>query len=64
MAFHPNKFIDLPALNRERAKLENPQKVTLYATEEVYLATKWALGQTEFEFISLKLAESLNYSME
>ncbi|XP_055306474.1 uncharacterized protein LOC129570780 [Sitodiplosis mosellana] len=46
--------IDLQALNKERKKLENACKVTLYVQEDIYLATKWATMKTAFDSIELK----------
>lgn len=43
----------------ERAKLQYPEKVTLYVLESVYLATKWVLRETDFEFIMLKGCDSI-----
>ena len=62
VGIHFNKetgIIDLPALNRERALLipeqvEVVQKVTLYVIEQIYLATKWAFGETDFGLVRLK----------
>lgn len=48
------KIIDLVTLNRERQQLPNAQKITLHVDEDVYLATKWALMETNFDLIRLK----------
>lgn len=58
------KVIDLPLLNAERAKLKNAKRVMLYVTEEVYLATKWAMRETDFQFIQLKRIESYDWDTE
>lgn len=47
------EVIDLVALNRERRKLVNAQKITLYVHGETYVATKWALRETNLESIRL-----------
>lgn len=52
------KFIDLYRLNRERAKLPDAKKITLYVNERLYLATKWAIRDTDLPFIRLKRIES------
>lgn len=52
------KVINLSFLNAERAKLPNAQAITLYVKEEVYLATKWAMKQTDFDFIKLRRIQS------
>lgn len=49
-----SQVINLPALDRERSTVQNPRKVTMYVAEEVYLATKWALQETDFQYIALK----------
>lgn len=56
------KIIDLLALNSERKQLPKAQKITLYVAEEIYLATKWALGKINFELIRLKRLESFNWN--
>lgn len=50
--------IDLVALNKRRAELTAPQKISLFVEENVYLATKWALNETNFEFIRLMRRDS------
>lgn len=52
------KILNLSRLNRERAELSNARKITMYVEEELYLATKWATGQLNLEFIQLKIIES------
>lgn len=54
-------IIDLVALNKERKKLPFARKITLYVNETYYLATKWALKETNFEFIRLKRVESFEW---
>lgn len=34
-------IIDLPALNNERKKLENAQKITIFIEEDIFLENKW-----------------------
>lgn len=57
--FDENKnILDLAALNKERQKLCEAEKVTLYVKEYVYLPTKWAMKGTEFSHIVMRRAES------
>lgn len=53
--------IDLAALNRERHHLADARKVTLYCEEEIYLATKWAMNETNLEFVRLSRIKSFDY---
>lgn len=46
--------IDLLELNEKRKRLPDAKKITLYVDEKIYLATKWALGETNFGLIRLK----------
>lgn len=46
-------IIDLRALNEERGKMTGARKVTVFVEEQVYLATKWALKETNFELVRL-----------
>lgn len=45
--------IDLAAMNRERQKLANANKITFYVNEQVYLANKWALRELDLKLIRL-----------
>lgn len=58
------KFIDLYRLNRERSKLPNAKKITLYVEEKQYLATKWTIGETDLEFIEQKRIELVDFKDE
>lgn len=49
--FH--QIINLSALNRGRAKLLHAEKVTLYVSEDVFLATKRAKRETDLDLIKL-----------
>lgn len=55
------QIIDLPALNEERIQLTDARKITLYVWEDVYLATKWTLKETNFALIRLKHIESFEW---
>lgn len=57
-------IINLSVLNRERAKLPNAEKITLYVDEKVYLATKRARRETDLKFISLKRRESFDLDVQ
>ncbi|XP_031633905.1 uncharacterized protein LOC116347460 [Contarinia nasturtii] len=53
-----DKILDLIALNKERKKLVGALKITIYVGEDVYLATKWATKQTDFNMIEMKRESS------
>lgn len=53
-----HKIVNLKALNREREKLARARKITIYVQQDVYLATKWAFGETDFSLIQLKREET------
>ncbi|XP_031633930.1 uncharacterized protein LOC116347479 [Contarinia nasturtii] len=55
------KILDLFALNKERAKLVGAHKITIYVEEDVYLATKWAMKQTDFSLIEMKRSTSYDW---
>lgn len=48
-----NTVFNLRALNEQRGKLEVARKVTVYVQEDVYLATKWAINETNFQLVRL-----------
>ncbi len=54
--------IDLVALNEKREKLDHAHKLTIYVKEKVYLATKWALKDTDYSLIRLKREESYEWT--
>ncbi|XP_055301582.1 uncharacterized protein LOC129568074 isoform X1 [Sitodiplosis mosellana] len=49
-----NCILDLPALNRDRKKLDGARKITIFIDEHVFLATKWATERTEFSLIEIQ----------
>lgn len=53
-----NKILDLFALNKEREKLVSAQKIMIYVDDDVYLATKWAMKQTDYRMIEMKRIKS------
>lgn len=56
-----NEILDLVALNKERDKLVGACKVMIYVMENVYLATKWAIKQTDFRMIEMKRISSYHW---
>lgn len=50
--------LNMSAINRERKKLNGAQKVTIYVDRKIYLATKCAVGKTDFSCIELKLNDA------
>lgn len=54
-------ILNLLALNKERKKLYGARKIMIYVQENVYLATKWAMRQTEFSLIEMKRHTSYNW---
>lgn len=56
-----NDIIDLTALNRERCKLDDATKVTIYVNEEVFLKTKFAIKNTKLSLITLKRHEAVEW---
>lgn len=51
-------ILDLYRLNKTRTRLLNAMKTTLYVSESVYLATKWATRDTNLDLLQLKRIES------
>lgn len=56
-----NRIIDLFALNQEREKVIDAQKITLFVEEDIFLGTKWMTGETDLKFIRLKRKESFEW---
>lgn len=54
-------IIDLLALNKERSKLPDARKITLYVEERHYLATKWAIKEIDLEYIRLRRKQSFDW---
>lgn len=59
---HNENIIDLVAFNAERQRLGEPEQVTLYVKEHIYLATKWAMKNTELNNIIMKRGESYEWN--
>ncbi|XP_055305039.1 uncharacterized protein LOC129569870 [Sitodiplosis mosellana] len=53
--------LDLAAWNKEREKLAGARKVTIYVDEDIYLATKWATNETDYDLIELKRGNSYDW---
>lgn len=49
-----HKIIELSAMNKERAKLLNAKKITMYVKEDIYLALKNAGQDIDLEFKELR----------
>lgn len=56
------KVVKLRALNKEREKLSNAERITIYVYEEIYLATKWSREETDFSLIRLRRLESVDWT--
>lgn len=56
-------ILDLRGLNKEREKLTFAKKILIYVKEDIFLATKWALTQTEFNLIEMKRIDSYDWNM-
>lgn len=55
-------IINIFAFNRERKKLPNAKKLTLYVAEKNYLATKWAMQETDLDLIKVQRASSFEWT--
>lgn len=58
------KILNLSALNKEREKLTDARKITIYVMDQVYLATKWAMRQTDYSLIEMKRIDSYDWQHE
>lgn len=56
--------LDLAALNRQRKRLNEPRRITIYVDEHVYLATKRAMKRTDFDLIKMIRADSHEWNHE
>lgn len=52
------KSLDVAALNSERKKLNGAQKLIIYVSEDVYLATKWSTRRCSRNLIEIQRIES------
>lgn len=53
--------LDMKALNEERKTFCAGRLVTIYVTENIFLKTKWTIGQTNLKFVRLKRIESYKW---
>lgn len=53
-----HNVLDLGLWNTERANLTGARKVTVYVDEEIYLATKYATQNKEYQLIGMKRIQS------
>lgn len=53
-----NITIDLQQLNKVRDKMLEARKVTIYVEEDIFLASKWAVKDTDLDLIRLMRKES------
>lgn len=53
--------IDLFELNKEREQLQGARKITIYVKEDIYLATKWAMIETDLRLIRLRRIDSFEW---
>lgn len=56
-----NEPINLVELNKERKKLQQAKKLTIYVNEEIYLAAKWSYQDMKMNLIELKRVDSHNW---
>ncbi|XP_055306450.1 uncharacterized protein LOC129570761 [Sitodiplosis mosellana] len=63
-SFSNGRVLNLVALNKERGKLPNARKVTIYVRDDVFLATKWATknGDTHLKYIEMKRSDSYEWN--
>ncbi|XP_031638016.1 uncharacterized protein LOC116350376 isoform X2 [Contarinia nasturtii] len=47
-------ILNLSKLNKERGKLGNAWKVVIYLNQNIFLATKWSIGNTNLKFVEIK----------
>lgn len=51
-----NSVLDLILINKEREKLQNARKCTIFVDDNVFIATKWATATTEMKLVEIKRA--------
>lgn len=56
-----DEVINLRKWNKEREKLAEARKLTIYVPESVYSATKWAMDKTDYDLIELKRETSYDW---
>ena len=62
--FLRKQIIPLSQMNREREKLFEARKVTIYVSEKSFTDTKWAIrnGNTNLKLIKMKRADSCEWN--
>lgn len=55
---YDGNILYLSGLSKERAKLYDARKLTIYLEEDVYLNTKWTIDKTNFDLVDIKRGES------
>lgn len=53
--------LNIFALNQERERLRQAQKVSIGVSERIYLATKWKFGQLNLPFVKIVRQESIDF---
>lgn len=48
-------------INEECKRLIKARKITIYIEEAVFLATKWKIGKTEYDFIEIRRTEEIDW---
>lgn len=58
--------LNLPMLNEERSKLYGARKIIIYASDDIFLHTKWTTknGDTNLKFIEIRRADSYDWNHE
>lgn len=54
-------ILNLANLNKQRSKLADACKVTIYVHEKDYLATKWATNKLNYDFVEIKRNSSYKW---
>lgn len=62
--YFENNIVDVSQLNKEREKLMNACKVTIYIQENAFLATKWAGKKTIYPIVELKRSQAIDWQPE
>lgn len=55
--------LDLILLNKEREKLVGARNLIIYVEEDIYLATKWKLGTTNFNLIEVRRSHAMEWDV-
>lgn len=60
-AHFDGKTLYLTAFEKERNKLTNAEKVTIYLNEDIFLTTKWLTEKVDFNFVEIERGDSYNW---